>query len=128
MKSMLNLTAVLAVAFVAGCAQMESSDAEDGFVRIEDEAKFREMVVGKKLMADTAVNVIAPDGTFAVQRTSDGAQIAGTWSWNEGYYCREVTSVADVAPDCMTVEMDGQTLRVTPNKGEGEAFTSTIEG
>ena len=52
-----------------------------------------------------------------------GAAFSGQWSWQGGYFCRDL---GDGQQDCELIETDGARLRYTRNKGAGEVVTVSI--
>lgn len=63
---------------------------------------------------------VSPDGVIA--GTGAGWEILGTWSWQNGYFCREMTWGGDPIPyNCQLVEFDGQDMRFTTDQGAGDS-------
>ena len=49
-----------------------------------------------------------------------GRPITGTWSWQDGYFCREmVWGERPIEYNCQLVEASGSTMRFTTDRGDG---------
>jgi hypothetical protein len=50
-----------------------------------------------------------------------GRAVTGSWTWEDGYFCRTITAGSRVLPrNCQTVARDGDTLRFTADRGAGD--------
>ncbi len=51
-----------------------------------------------------------------------GQKVSGEWSWSSGFFCRDLYVNGDVLDEanCQTVEVKGNTLRFTSDKGTGD--------
>jgi hypothetical protein len=90
------------------------------FDRIADRDAFVQAVRDKALTR-LAVNLrVTPEGR--IEGRAFGQQVTGTWSWREGYFCREMrTRVRDVPANCQLVERAGDVLRFTSDRGRGDS-------
>ncbi len=114
MKAMLIATGLL---FLAACAQEPSTP----YSRVTQET-LNTGIVGQKLFYEGNYMVISADGT--VEGTFRGG-FNGTWSWVDGYWCRDVPGIEPVS-DCQLLEMSGQRVRATRDKGNGRSFVYTL--
>ena len=49
-----------------------------------------------------------------------GREVLGTWSWEDGYFCREmVWGTRPIEYNCQLVEASGNTMRFTTDRGDG---------
>jgi hypothetical protein len=105
--------------FLAG----EAIAAGGEFAPISDKAAFLDLVEGRELrigLYDLSLNV-TPDGR--IKGSALGWDITGTWSWQDGYFCREMDwSGKEIPLNCQLVEARGeQELRFTVDRGEGRS-------
>jgi len=112
------LTAVLFG--LAACAQ----EPEVPFTRVTEEILLTQ-IVDKKLAVEGDTFTINSDGTLV--GTFNGG-ITGTWEWVDGFWCREIPSLDRQPSDCQLMEISGNQVKSTRNKGAGRTFVSTIEG
>ncbi|WP_299925628.1 hypothetical protein [uncultured Pelagimonas sp.] len=96
----------------------------DGFARIDSEAEFRELALGHTLYLGDTTATVHDGGTMTV--VFKGKEIAGTWEWQDGYFCRVLKSYSTKA-DCQLWEHDGTDFRITRDKGDGQGFVYTLE-
>lgn len=98
-----------------------SASAQD-YRAVTDQSEFLALIAGKNLThrfygVDLSVQ---PNGTIA--GTGAGWEITGTWSWQDGYFCRELTWGGDPIPyNCQLVEVAGNDLRFTVDQGAGQS-------
>ncbi|MCU0910831.1 MAG: dihydrodipicolinate reductase [Rhodobacteraceae bacterium] len=108
--------AIAAFAILAGPA------AAEGFVRIADRDTFVGTVAGKELrygMFGISLRVM-PDGR--IDGEAMGWDVAGTWEWRDGYFCREMDwSGTPIPANCQLVEKNGDRVRFTVDRGEGRS-------
>ena len=108
--------AALAVATIFAAQTAQSYDA------ITDKTTFLTSIGGKNLSNRLyAVNLsVKPNGQIA--GTGAGWEITGTWSWQDGYFCREMFWGGDQIPyNCQLVEFNGQEMRFTTDQGTGDS-------
>ncbi len=115
------LSAAALIATVALPAQAE-------FVPIRDKGEFLSMLEGRKLylgVFQIAID-ITPDGQ--INGSALGWDMAGTWAWEDGYFCREIDWSGKAIPyNCQLVEVDaGAKMRFTVDKGAGDEATFNI--
>lgn len=119
---MTRLTAVLAAAAV-----IASAGAAHAFSRVSDEVEFNRLMDGKELrlgLMGIALDV-NPDGTI-VGRAS-GYDVTGTWSWEDGYFCRVMDwGGTEIPYTCQLVEVNGGQMRFTTDRGAGDDATFNL--
>ncbi|UWQ99148.1 dihydrodipicolinate reductase [Rhodobacteraceae bacterium S2214] len=107
-----------AIAFVLSA----TAATAQGYQAISDKATFLATLGGKNLSNRLyGVNLaVSPAGQIA--GTGAGWEITGTWSWQNGYFCREMNWGGDVIPyNCQLVEFNGQEMRFTTDQGAGDS-------
>ena len=110
----LALAALLTAALPVGARAYEA---------VTDEAAFLALIEGKNLslrLFGVSLQVL-PDGTILGE--AQGAPITGTWTWEEGYFCREMLWGDEPIPyNCQLVEVRGDSrMRFTTDRGAGES-------
>ena len=113
------------MAVLAG--MIASGAAAQGLTRVSDEAAFNQMVAGKQLrlgLMGIALTV-SPDGT--ISGTASGYDVTGTWSWQDGYFCREMSWGGTPIPyNCQLVEAGGGQIRFVSDQGSGDDATFNL--
>lgn len=96
------------------------------FTVVNDKDSFLALVDGKELriaLYGLSLRVLA-DGK--ITGSAMGWDITGTWTWQDGYFCREMDwEGRAIEADCQLVETrNGNTVRFTAERGQGdrEAF------
>lgn len=94
---------------------------------VKDEASFRALVDGKLLrnrLYGVRLNVL-PDGTIA--GSAIGWDITGTWVWQDGFFCRDLSWGGDQIPyNCQLVEAHGDNIRFTVDQGSGDSAAFSL--
>ncbi|WP_170468193.1 hypothetical protein [Ruegeria arenilitoris] len=94
---------------------------------IEDQQKFIDLVVGKKLVQGETWVKILKDGKVEGQGPKAG-DISGTWEWKGRYYCRNINIEEVAMPrDCQVVTIDQDKVTFTHKEGIGVSVRWTIE-
>lgn len=112
------LTTLLTAAALAAAAPV----AAQSYQPITDRAAFLQSMGGKNLSNRLyGVNLqVTEDG--GIVGTGAGWDITGTWSWQDSYFCREMSWGGDPIPyNCQLVEFDGQDMRFTTDQGAGDS-------
>ena len=112
------LTTLLTTAALATAAPV----AAQSYQPITDRATFLQSMGGKNLSNRLyGVNLqVTEDG--GIVGTGAGWDITGTWSWQDSYFCREMSWGGDPIPyNCQLVEFDGQDMRFTTDQGAGDS-------
>lgn len=110
-------------AFLGLLMVFAGSAAAADYRPVSDRSEFLALLDGKRLSNRLyGVNLkVSPSGTLA----GKGAawDITGTWSWIDGYFCREMNWGGDPIPyNCQLVEVrNGNEMRFTVDRGAGQA-------
>jgi hypothetical protein len=94
---------------------------------VTDKGAFLQLLSDKNLTDRLyGINIaIAPNGTLS--GSGAGWEITGTWSWIDGYFCREMNWGGDPIPyNCQLVELAGGDMRFTTDKGTGDSAAFTL--
>jgi hypothetical protein len=97
------------------------------YTPVTDKAAFLAALGGKNLSNRLyGVNLtVSPNGT--ISGTGAGWDITGTWSWQNGYFCREMDWGGDPIPyNCQLVEIAGGDMRFTTDQGAGDSAAFTL--
>jgi hypothetical protein len=99
--------------------------AANEFQPIKDRNDFLSLVKDRELrigMYNLSLNLL-PDGQ--IKGSALGWDISGTWSWQDGYFCREMDwSGMEIDYNCQLVEASGaERVRFTVDKGTGDSAT-----
>ncbi len=111
-------------AFLAATLAITAAPAaSDSYVTVKDQATFVSLVQGKELrnrLYGVRLNVL-DNGQIA--GAALGWDIVGSWTWQDGYFCREMSWGGDPIPyNCQLVEANGdQLLRFTVDQGAGDS-------
>ena len=100
--------------FVAGPAFAE-------FKRVTERQSFVSLVQDRDLTRlGIRLNVT---GSGKIVGRAFGQKVSGDWSWSSGYFCRDLYLNGDMldTDNCQTVEVNGDTLRFTSDKGSGDS-------
>lgn len=93
-----------------------------GFQPITDRDTFLQ-VMGDRNLSNRLYGVnlkVTPDG--AISGTGAGWDVTGTWSWQDGFFCREMEWGGDPIPyNCQLVETNGRDMRFTTDQGAGDS-------
>lgn len=95
----------------------------DSYVPVTDQATFLSLIQGKELrnfLYGVRLNVFE---NGSIQGAAVGWDITGTWSWQDGYFCREMNWGGDPIPyNCQLVEASGsERVRFTVDRGAGDS-------
>ncbi|MEO1536991.1 MAG: dihydrodipicolinate reductase [Pseudomonadota bacterium] len=105
--------ATLIAAYLAGPAAAE-------FKRVTDRGNFVSLVQDRNLTRlGIRLNVT---GNGTIKGRAFGQNVSGKWQWNSGFFCRNLYLNGSVLDDdnCQTVEVLGDTVRFTSDKGAGD--------
>ncbi|MFK7763495.1 MAG: dihydrodipicolinate reductase [Roseobacter sp.] len=103
---------------VVCCALATSAAAE--FSTVNDESNFLKLVEGKELKRPFVNIEVSPGGDIS----GYGAAwpVTGNWTWNDGYFCRELFWGGDpLGYNCQQVMASGDRIRFTSDKGSGDS-------
>lgn len=99
--------------------------AANEFEPIKDRDDFLSLVQNRELrigVYNLSIN-LSPDGQ--IKGSALGWKITGTWSWQDGYFCREMDwSGMEIDYNCQLVEASGaERMRFTVDRGAGDSAT-----
>ncbi|ABV94768.1 hypothetical protein Dshi_3035 [Dinoroseobacter shibae DFL 12 = DSM 16493] len=118
----LTALAAMAAALVLGTPSLASDD----FQRVQSETEFVEIVAGRELaivrpfyLRNAIKLQVRPEGEIA--GTALRKPVTGAWSWQNGYFCREMTyGDNSIAPNCQLVAVKGDEVRFIADQGAGD--------
>ena len=90
------------------------------FKRVNDRNNFVSLIENRDLTRLGIRLNVSDNGRISGR--AFGQKISGEWSWSSGFFCRDLYVNGEVLdPDnCQTVEVRGNTLRFTSDKGAGD--------
>lgn len=98
------------------------------YVPVTDEETFLSLVQGKELrhrFYGISLNVLANGQVIG---NAIGWGIEGTWSWQDGYFCRELFWGGDPIPyNCQLVEINDDLIRFTVDQGAGRSAAFRLQ-
>ncbi len=117
---MKNFTAIVAFILLASPAVAQS------WTRITTEQGYRDTVVGRPITVEgQGVVTWMADGTGRGEW--GGHNLVGAWTWSNGYQCRNVrVGTHETGTDCHRVEVNGNQIRVTTERGNGRTIVGTL--
>ena len=112
----------IAIAFVVSLPGLGLANE---FQPVKEKATFLSLVQDRELrigVYSLALSVL-PDGQ--IKGSAMGWAITGQWSWQDGYFCREMDwSGMEIPYNCQLVEATGdERLRFTVDKGTADSAT-----
>lgn len=111
-----------AMAAVAAVLITTGSAAAADFQPVTDRDTFLQLL-GDKNLSNRLYGIslkVSADGTIA--GTGAGWEVTGTWSWQDGFFCREMNWGGDPIPyNCQLVETNGPDMRFTTDQGTGDS-------
>jgi hypothetical protein len=116
------------VAALVICVAAGLPAAASGFQPVRDQSTFLSLVEGRELRLNLfriAIKVL-PDGR--IEGRALGWDLTGTWSWKDGYFCREMDwSGSPIPYNCQLVEVAGdKRIRFTVDRGEGDSASFSL--
>ncbi len=108
----LAIAALIAV-LVAGPAAAE-------FKRVTDRNNFVSLVQDRNLTRLGIRLNVSDNGKISGR--AFGQRVSGDWQWSSGFFCRDLYVNGDIldGANCQLVEVRGDTLRFTSDKGAGD--------
>ncbi|MCY4304619.1 MAG: dihydrodipicolinate reductase [Aestuariivita sp.] len=92
------------------------------YKKVTEEAIFVELTESKELVAPFVNLKVLPEGQIIGQGI--GWDVTGTWSWQDGYFCRDLNWGGDeLGYDCLEVAILNNRIRFTAQKGTGDTAT-----
>jgi hypothetical protein len=103
--------------------------AADSYVPVKDQATFLSLIDGKELrnrLYGVRLNVFE---NGAIDGSAIGWAIKGSWTWQDGFFCREMSWGGDPIPyNCQLVEAHGDNrLRFTVDQGAGDSASFRLQ-
>ncbi len=116
----LTLTCVFAIVLAAPVLA-------EGFQRIDDERKFTDLMKQYDLKRFGIRLKIGDNGQITGR--AFGQRVSGAWDWENGFFCRDLYWGGKEldADNCQLVEIRGNTVRFTSNKGNGDHADLRLE-
>ncbi|WP_019955894.1 hypothetical protein [Yoonia vestfoldensis] len=98
------------------------------YVPVMEEETFLSLVEGKELRHRFYGITLEVLDTGEVKGSAIGWGIEGTWSWQEGYFCRELYWGGDLIPyNCQLVEINNDLIRFTVDQGAGRSAAFRLQ-
>lgn len=109
----------IAFALIALFAALPAAASE--FERVQDRDNFVSLIKDRSLTRFGISLRVSQNGEITGR--AFGKDISGDWSWNQGYFCRDLFADGDVLDieNCQTVKVRGNTLRFTSDRGQGDS-------
>ena len=96
------------------------------FAKVNDENEFIALVQGKTLTRPFVSVRVTQAGQ--IEGTGARWEIRGNWSWQNGYFCRDLNwGGDDLGYNCQEVRADGNRLRFTSDRGAGQSAVFRLE-
>jgi hypothetical protein len=116
---------VLAFALAFALALPASAQA-DGFQVVSDRSAFVQLIENRELRRFGISLRVSPEG--AIEGRAFGTPVTGAWRWENGYFCRDLFYGGDdLGANCQLVELRGETLRFTSDRGQGDYADLRLE-
>lgn len=92
------------------------------FERVSDQQTFVSLVSGKTLSNRLSGVTLNVSSSGNIAGSAWGWDITGTWTWNSGFFCRDMAWGGDpIEYNCQLVEVrNGNELRFTSDQGAGD--------
>lgn len=88
------------------------------FSVVTSRAEFENLVSGRELRRFGIRVTVTPQGEIVGR--AFGGDVTGQWTWQDGYFCRDLYYVGDdLGYNCQLVQVQGETLRFTTDRGHG---------
>jgi hypothetical protein len=116
MKRLIRGLPLVAASFVTAFATAKPALAE--FSVVTSRAEFEQLVTGRELRRFGIRVTVTPQGQIVGR--AFGGDVTGQWTWQDGYFCRDLYYVEDdLGYNCQLVQVNGETLRFTTDRGAG---------
>jgi hypothetical protein len=116
----LTMRSILAALLISLCIAPPARAEE--FTRVSDETAFLTLMQGRQLRLGVVGLALSvnPDGT--ISGTAAGQDVTGNWTWQDGYFCRQMLWGTNEIPyNCQLVEARGtRAMRFTVDQGAGD--------
>lgn len=101
----------------------------DDYEPVMDEAEFVSLVKDRELRHFFYGIRLQVSETGSINGSAIGWDITGTWTWQDGYFCRELEWGGDPIPyNCQLVETRGDDrIRFTVDQGAGDSASFRLQ-
>ncbi|WP_375551279.1 dihydrodipicolinate reductase [Rhodophyticola porphyridii] len=90
----------------------------DEFSIVDTRESFVSLVEGRELTRFGIRLNVTPSGEIVGR--AFGSAVTGQWDWDGRYFCRDLFyGDEDLGPNCQLVQVNGNTLRFTSDRGAG---------
>jgi hypothetical protein len=118
---------VCAALLLSACAPVPPPANPPDQGRIVTEDAFRAAIVGKPIrLREGVVFTVNADNT--ITGDVNGQTATGTWTFEDGFWCRRITLGDIFTEDCQLWVVEGDRLVITREKGTGESFSYRLRG
>ncbi|WP_424976434.1 dihydrodipicolinate reductase [Dinoroseobacter sp. S124A] len=124
----MRISASLATAatLVVGLLTASAATAQEQFQRVQSKSDFVALVDGTELsilrpfyLRNAIKLQVSPQGEIA--GTALRKPVTGAWSWENGFFCREMTYGDNTIPsNCQLVAIKGNEMRFISDQGQGD--------
>ncbi len=112
---------IACVAFVLSLLTPLSA-AANGYEPVSDKGRFLSLVEGRELRLGAFGIRLQVSGDGSISGRASGWDLTGSWSWQDGYFCREMDwSGYEIDYNCQLVEVAGNRMRFTVDRGAGRS-------
>ena len=92
---------------------------------ITNRSDFENLVIEKKLKRFLISLSVTSDGK--IKGSAAGRNVTGDWDWIDGFFCRTLLwGKRELKYNCQQVNFDGQRLRFTSDRGEGQSASFAL--
>ncbi|MCG6883840.1 MAG: dihydrodipicolinate reductase [Silicimonas sp.] len=107
-------------ALALASASLIAGPAAAEFQKVTDRGEFVSLVKDRALTRLGIRLSVSDDGNISGR--AFGQQVSGDWKWSGQFFCRDLYLNGDALDkgNCQTVEVRGNTVRFTSDKGQGD--------
>jgi O-glycosyl hydrolase len=106
----------LVAAMILSVASAVPAAAE--FTAVTSRNAFESLIDGRELRRFGIRLTVTSEGQIVGR--AFGGNVSGAWTWDNGYFCRDLFyGNDDLGYNCQLVQVHGDTLRFTTDRGEG---------
>lgn len=88
---------------------------------VRDVNEFLTIVEGREIRLGLFGISLRVEADGDIEGEASGWPVTGSWSWQEGYFCREMDwGGTEIPYNCQLVEARGNQIRFTTDRGAGE--------
>ena len=96
--------------------------AQADLIKVNDQSEFMKLVSGKTLTRSFIKISVSADGK--IEGRGVRWDVEGTWSWKEGYFCRDLFWGGDpLGYNCQEVAANAKRIQFTSDRGAGPSAT-----